>query len=161
MIKDLSKTLAKYDKAHRNLKIAIVRSNYHLDLTKSLEHSCKEYLIAAGVKEKNIKVFKVPGSWEIPLITKKIASTKKFNAIATFGIIIRGETYHFEILANECARALMDISLEFNIPITYEILATYNLKQAEKRSKGKYNKGRETAISLLETIESHSKLEMI
>lgn len=158
MIQDLSKDSTKYDKVHRNLKIAIVRSNYHQDLTKSLESSCKEYLIVSGVKEKNIQAFEVPGSWEIPLITQKIASSKKFNGIIAFGIIIKGETYHFEILANECARALMNISLEFNIPITFEVLATYNLKQAEKRSKGKYNKGKEAARSLLETIKSLSKL---
>lgn len=154
----ISKIVAKYDKANRNLKIAIVRSNYHLDLTKSLESSCKEYLIASGVKEKNIKTFEVPGSWEIPLITKNIASSKKFNGIITFGIIIKGETYHFEILANECSRALMNISLEFNIPIIFEVLATYNLKQAEKRSKGRNNKGAEAARSLLETMKSLSRL---
>ena len=158
MIKELSKNLAKYDKTNRNLKIAIVRSNYHLDLTKSLESSCKEYLIASGIEEKNIQTFEVPGSWEIPLIAKNIASSKEFNGIITLGIIIKGETYHFEILANECSRALMNISLEFNIPITFEVLATYNLKQAKKRSKGKYNKGAEAARSLLETIESLSKL---
>lgn len=158
MIKDLSKTSVKYDKLNQNLKIAIVRSNYHPDLTKRLESSCKEYLIAGGVKEKNIKVFEVPGSWEIPLITKNIASSKKFDGIITFGIIIKGETYHFEILANECARALMDISLKFNVPLTFEVLATYNLEQAKKRSGNKYNKGHEAAKTLLETIKSLSKL---
>lgn len=152
------KKVAKYDKANRSLKIAIVRSNYHQDLTKNLEDSCKEYLIASGIQEKNIQTFEVPGSWEIPLITKNIAISKKFDGIVAFGIIIKGETYHFEILANECARALMNISLEFGVPITFEVLATYNLGQAKKRSKGKYNKGREAAKSLLETIGSLSKL---
>mgnify|MGYP001571510777 CR=1 FL=1 len=159
MIQNPSKNLPEYDRSNQKLKIAIVKSLYHQDLTKSLEQACKEYLIACGVKENNIATFEVPGSWEIPLTTKNIAKSKRFDGIIAFGIIIKGETYHFEILANECARALMDIALEFNIPITFEILTTYNLEQAKKRSMGKYNKGKEAAKSLLETIKTLSKLQ--
>lgn len=158
MIKDFSKGTKKYSKENTDLKIAIVRSNYHSDLTKSLEKACKGYLVDYGVKENHITTFEVPGSWEIPLTTKKIALTKKFDGIIAFGVIIKGETYHFEILANECARALMDLSLQFNIPITFEVLTTYNLEQAKKRSMGKYNKGKEAAKALLETIKAQSKL---
>ncbi len=158
MIKDLSRIKKEYSQANLKLRIAIVRSNYHLDLTKSLEKACKENLIAYGVKKNNIITFQVPGSWEIPLIVKKAALSKNFDGIVALGVIIKGETYHFEILANECARALMDISLEFNIPVAFEILATYNLEQAKKRSTGKYNKGKEAAISLLETIQTLSRL---
>lgn len=154
----ISKNLAKYSKDNQKLKVAIVRSNYHQDLTESLERSCREYLVAYGVKVNNITTFEVPGSWEIPLTTKNIAKSKKFDGVITFGIIIKGETYHFEILSNECARALMNIALEFDTPVIFEILATYNLKQAKKRSMGKYNKGKEAAKSLLETIKTLSKL---
>lgn len=153
-----SQSLAEYSKSNQKLKVAIVRSNYHQDLTKSLERSCRKHLIASGVAEENITTFEVPGSWEIPLTTKNIAKSKKFDGIVTFGIIIKGETYHFEILAEESARALMDISLKFNVPITFEILTTYNLKQAQKRSTGKYNKGKEAAKTLLETIKTLSKI---
>ena len=158
MVRDLAKDLAKYSKSNQKLKIAIVKSRYHQGLTKSLESSCKECLVACGVKEDNITTFEVPGSWEIPLVVKKAALSKNFDGIVALGVIIKGKTYHFEILANECARALMNISLEFNIPVAFEILATYNLEQAKKRSTGKYNKGKEAAISLLETIQTLSKL---
>lgn len=158
MIKDLSKSTKEYSKTTSRLKIAIVKSLYHQDLTTSLEKACKEHLIACGVKEKNIITFEIPGSWEIPLITKKVATSKKFDGIVTFGVILKGETYHFEMIANECARALMAISLESNIPITLEILAAYNLEQARKRSKGKYNKGIEAAQALLKTITTLSTL---
>lgn len=147
------KSLAEYSKSNQKLKVAIVRSNYHQDLTKSLERSCRKHLIASGVAEENITTFEVPGSWEIPLTTKNIAKSKKFDGIVTFGIIIKGETYHFEILAEESARALMDISLKFNVPITFGILTTYNLEQAKKRSSGKHNKGIEAAKALLNNIQ--------
>lgn len=147
-----------YNKANQKLQVAIVRSNYHQELTKNLEKACRKHLIAYGVKEKNIVTFDVPGSWEIPLITKKIALNKKFDGIITFGVILKGETYHFEMIADECARALMEICLEFNIPVTLEILAVYNLNQAKKRSMGKYNRGIEAAKTLLETLETLSKI---
>lgn len=158
MIRDLSKSTKKYSKTNSKLKIAIVKSLYHQDLTTSLEKACKEHLVACGIKEKNITTFEVPGSWEIPLVAKKVAFSKKADGIITFGIILKGETYHFEMIANECARTLMAISLESNIPITLEILAVYNLEQARKRSMEKYNKGTEAAQALLKTIKTLSKL---
>ncbi|MBU1000857.1 6,7-dimethyl-8-ribityllumazine synthase [Patescibacteria group bacterium] len=145
-------------KNNQKLKVAIVRANYHRDLTRSLEESCREELVKSGIKTANIATFEVPGSWEIPLIAKQVAAKKIYDGIIAFGIIIKGETYHFEILANECARALMDISLESDVPITFEVLAVYDLEQAKKRSKGKFNKGTEAARTLLETIKSLSKL---
>lgn len=158
MIRATIKNLDQYQKSNQKLKIAVVKSLYHQDLTDSLEKSCRQYLVVNGVKENNIVTFEVPGSWEIPLVVKKIVETKKFDGIIAFGIIIKGETYHFEILANECARALMDLSLKFNLPIAFEILATYTLEQARKRSIGKYNKGLEAAKTLLETIKQLSKI---
>lgn len=140
------------------MKIAIVKSNYYPQFTKSLEAGCRKYLVAAGLKEKNIVTFDVAGSWEIPLIVKKLAQAKLFDGIIALGVIIKGETYHFEMIANECARTLMSISLEFNTPIAFEVLATYNLAQAKKRSIGKYNRGIEAAKAMLETIKVLSKL---
>lgn len=157
MIQDFGNT-KEYNKINHKLKIAIVRSNYHQDLTKSLEKACRQQLIACGVKVENIATFEVPGSWEIPLIVKKIATSKKIDGIVAFGIIIKGETYHFEMIANQCSRALMNIALEFDIPITFEILTTYNLEQAVKRSVGKLNKGIEAARALLETIKELKRI---
>lgn len=154
----VSQNLVEDDKSHQNLKVAIVKSNYYQDLTGNMEKACKKALISYGVKEENITTFEVPGSWEIPLTVKKIAESQKFDGVIAFGVIIKGETYHFEILATEVVRALMDLSLKFNIPITFEILATYNLAQAKKRSSGKYNKGLEAAQTLLKTIQTLSKI---
>lgn len=158
MIKRTPQSMSQYDKVNQKLKVAIVKSNYHSELTKSMELSCRKSLIKAGLGESNIKTFEVPGSWEIPLIVKKIARTKKFDGIVTFGVIIKGETYHFELIAKGCAYALMDIALEFNIPIIFEVLATYTLEQAKQRTIGKYNKGIEAARVLLKTLKTLSKL---
>ncbi len=158
MIKDFSKNIKEYSKTNSKLKIAIIKSLYHQHLTSSLEKACKDYLLASGVKKNNISTFTVPGSWEIPLIAKKAAENKKYNGMVALGIILKGDTYHFELIANECTRALMNISLEFNIPIAFEVLATYNLKQAKKRSVGKYNKGIEAAKAVLTAIKTLSQI---
>lgn len=158
MIPALPKKISEVNKANRKLKIAIVRSSYYPNLCKSLEKSCRKHLVVAGVNERNIETFAAPGSWEIPLIVKKIAQAKKFDGIVTLGIIIKGETYHFELIANQCTRALMNLALEFNTPITFEILAVHNLEQAKKRSMGNLNKGIEAAKSVLETIKVLSRI---
>lgn len=161
MIQKLSGKTNKYNKSYQKLNIAIIRSNYHEGFTKSMEDACRKTLSQAGVNESNIKTFEVPGSWEIPLIAQNIAKLNKFDGIVAFGVILKGETYHFELIANECARALLDIALEFNIPVTFEVLAVYSLDQAKKRTTGKYNKGIEAASSLLSTIKVLSQLKKL
>lgn len=153
MIKKLSGKI-QYNTENKGYKIAIVKSNYHDSLTAKLEKACREKLIQSGVWKENIKTFDVPGSWEIPLIVKKLAVSKKFDGIVAFGIILKGETYHFEAIANEVSRSLMDIVLSYMIPVTFEVLAVYSLDQAEKRSSGEYNKGIEAAETVLKTIKA-------
>ncbi len=153
-----SEKTAGFSKLNKKLRIAIVRSNYYRDLTQNMEISCRKNLISCGVKEINIETFEVPGSWEIPITARKNAQSRKFDGIVTLGIIIKGDTYHFELIADTCAKALMDISLNFNIPISFEVLAVYNLKQAKERGLGKSNKGLEAAQALLQTIEVLRKI---
>lgn len=140
------------------LKIAIVVSRYYDDLIEEMKKSCIEYLVKSGVKTKNIHVFYAPGSWEIPLITQNIANKNKFHGIVTLGIIVKGKTYHYKILADRCSKTLMNISLQNNIPVAFEILVVENIEQAEKRTTGKYNKGTEGAKAVLDTINT---LELI
>lgn len=153
MIKKLSKKI-QYNIENKGYKIAIVKSNYHASLTTKLEKACGKKLIQSGVLEENIKTFDVPGSWEIPLIVKKLAISKKFDGIVAFGIILKGETHHFEAISNEVSRSLMEIALTYLIPTTFEVLAVYSLDHAEKRSSGKYNKGIEAAETVLKTIKA-------
>jgi len=139
----------------RHLKIAIVRTNYYETLNKNLEEHCRSTLMKQGVLKENIQTFIAPGSWEIPLLTQAIAKTKKFDAIVAFGIIVKGETYHFNMIVNECARALMRLSLDYSIPIAIEVLAVFNIVQAEERaSDNNKNKGIEGAMAVLKTLKT-------
>ena len=140
------------------LRIALVVGNYYPEIIKGMENSCIDYLIESGVKKENIDVFYAPGSWEIPVIAKHVAKTKKYDGIAAFGVIVKGDSYHFDLLANECARGLMNVSLEFEIPIANEVLAVSNIEDAKKRAFGENSKGIEAAIAILESILSLEKV---
>ncbi len=138
----------------KHLKIAIVRTNYYETLNKSLEEYCRNTLTNHGVLKGNIQTFFAPGSWEIPLIAQAIAKTKKFDAIVTFGVIVKGETHHFNMIADECARALMHLSLDYSIPIAIEILAVFDITQAKERaSDNNKNKGIEGAMAVLKALK--------
>lgn len=152
---DIDKNLAK------SLRIAIVKADYHTELTTSLEKYCRKTLVTNGVPEKNIQTFIAPGSWEIPLITQTVAKTKQYDAIITFGVVVKGETHHFDLIANECASALMQISLDYNIPVTFEILAVYEKKHAVERSAdNNNNKGIEGASAALKTLNTLRTIQM-
>lgn len=137
----------------KKLRIAIVRTNYHTEIVDSLESYARKTLIEAGVHEKKITTIMVPGSWEIPLLVQKAASSKKFDAILAFGVIIKGETYHFDMIANEVASALMQLSLDYTIPIAFEVLAVYDKQHAQIRAgQDENNKGIEAANAALLTL---------
>lgn len=143
-----------FSPSNSKLKITIVKSLYYESLTSSMELSATKTLVSSGVLRGNIKTFSVPGSWELPLLVDKIAQLKRFDGILVFGVIIKGETYHFELIARECARALMDLSIKYSIPVTFEVLVTSNIKQAKKRATGENNEGIEAANTVLQTIQS-------
>jgi 6,7-dimethyl-8-ribityllumazine synthase len=157
--KGLNKYLQINKKDLENKKIAIVRTDYFNQMIDSLENKCSQTLIQNGLKQENIEVFTVPGSWEIPILTSKLAESRKFDAIITFGIIIKGDTYHFESIANETARALMDISISTKVPVIFEILAVYNIEQAEIRTgDDENNKGIEAALAAIKIIKLLSQI---
>lgn len=149
----LSETIDK--KIAKLARIAIVRTDYHTELNDNLEEYCRKTLIHYGVLKENIKTFTAPGSWEIPIVAQAVAKSKKFDAIITFGIIVKGDTYHFDMIANECSRALMQLSLDYSIPIAIEVLAVFDMKEAQERAgKNKKNKGIEAATAVLKTLST-------
>ncbi len=148
-------TLAFNKKFTKKLRIAIVRANYHKDLVDNLESCARLTLTNAGVNEKNIQTIVVPGSWEIPIVLQKLAESKKLkpDGIIALGVIVKGETFHFELIANEVTSALMQLSIDNHIPIAYEVLAVPELKHAQVRAgMDTNNKGIEAANALLQTI---------
>ncbi len=141
------------------IKIAIIGSSFRSEVTENLEKNCIITLRKKGVTKNHIDIFSVPGSLEIPLLAKKIAQKGMYDAIIVFGAIVKGKTYHFEQIANECVRACMDISLEYEIPVIFEVLAVYNLQDAiERATRKEENKGIEAALTTLEMIKILSNI---
>lgn len=146
-------------KSNKNIKVAIVSSSFRKIVSDNLEKNCFETFALQGVKREQVDIFHVPGSLEIPLVAKKLAKKGVYDAIITFGAIVKGETYHFEQISNECARACMEISLQYEIPIIFEVLAVYNLQHAiDRATREEENKGTEAALTALEMIKLISKI---
>ena len=136
------------------IRIGIVSSDFRQHVADALEKNCIRTLQKEGVPRSRIDVFRVPGAMEIPLTLKKLARTKKYDALIAFGAIVKGKTYHFEQIANECARGCMNVSLEHEIPVIFEVLAVYHIKDAVARgARAKENKGVEAAQTALRMIE--------
>lgn len=146
-------------KQTKDIRIAIVSSSFRKEVADNLEKNCLKTLKDNGLKTNQIDIFRVPGSLEIPLVVKKLAKKGIYDAIITFGAILKGKTYHFEQIANECIRGCMNISWQYEIPVIFEVLAVYDLKDAIARSTRKEeNKGIEAALSALEMIKLLSKI---
>ena len=142
------------------IRLAIIRAEYNGDITLSLERKCLEALHDGGIPARNIDLFSVPGCFEIPLVAKRLAKQGRYDALIALGAVIRGETHHFDLVANECARGVMQVSLEHNIPIIFEVLATYHRRDALRRAgDNELNKGREAAQSALSLLATLSQLK--
>ena len=124
------------------LCIGIVMSRFNIDVSEGLLGACTTELTRLGVQEADIVLITVPGALEIPIALQKLAESDRFDALIALGAVIRGETYHFEVVANESARGLASVGQEYNIPIANGILTTDDEDQATARMA---EKGREAA----------------
>jgi len=120
-----------------NLRIGIVVGRFNKSVGEGLLASCVAELEKLGVKRADIQVVTVPGALEIPLALQKLACTEKFDALVALGAVIRGETYHFEIVSNESAAGVTSVQLHTGVPIANGILTTNTDEQAEARVKEK------------------------
>lgn len=143
------------DSVKKGVKIAIAVSDYNHDITQTLFESCQDELVDRGVELKNIRAVRVPGAFELPPACKRLAETKKYDAIIAIGAVIRGETPHFDTIAFAAGHGIMTVSLEFGIPVIFGILTTDNRKQAEARIRGgkRGDKGVEAALSALKMLQ--------
>ena len=140
----------------KNLTIGIVQARFNAGVTNALADACKAELLALGVEEKNITLLQVPGALEIPVALQALAEQLKYHALIALGCIIRGETYHFELVANEAGASVSRIALDYQIPIANAILTTENLDQAVARQTDKGRDAARVAVemaNLLEEIE--------
>ena len=141
-----------------DLRIGIVMSRFNIDIGEGLLGACTAELKKNGVLDSNILIATVPGALEIPLTLKRMAMSDQFDALIALGAVIRGDTYHFEIVANESARGLLTVQLEAEIPIANGILTTGNEDQAIARMS---TKGTESAQVALEMANLHIKIDEI
>lgn len=117
----------------RNLKIGIVQSRFNEPVVAKMSAACVEALRAKGVDAANIDHVTVPGALEIPVALQTMALTRHYDALIAIGAVIRGETYHFEVVSNESCRGVMDVMLETGVPIANGILTVDTDEQAEAR----------------------------
>ncbi len=137
----------------KNLRIGIVQARFNQEVTNALSSACRQELLALGVAERDIHQVSVPGALEVPVALQALAETARFDALIAIGCIIRGETYHFELVANESSAGVTRIALDFQIPIANAILTTENQSQAIARQSDKGSDAARVAIEMANLLE--------
>jgi 6,7-dimethyl-8-ribityllumazine synthase len=131
----------------RELVIGLVQARFNQGVTDTLAKACRDELRARGVQEKNIDHVLVPGALEVPIALQAMAEKGGYDALVALGCVIRGETYHFELVANESAAGVTRVALEYQLPIANAILTTETMEQALARQ---VDKGRDAALVAIE-----------
>lgn len=137
----------------KGLKIGIVVSRFNQFISERLLEGALDALYKLGAENKDISVYRVPGSFEIPMVAKKLAKAKKVEGILCLGALIRGDTPHFDFLSAEVTKGLAQISMEEGLPVSFGILTVETIEQGIERAGTKAgNKGYDAAFSLVETL---------
>lgn len=143
----------------RGARFGIVLSRFNDFVGERLLHGAIDTLTRHGVERSQIEVIRVPGAFEMPLAAKTMASSKRYDALIALGVVMRGETPHFEYVAGRCAAGLSRVSLEFNIPLGFGVLTVDTLEQAIERAGSKAgNKGVDAAMAAIEMLNLMKQL---
>ena len=143
------------------LKIGILVSKFNEAITEKLLEGALEALRMCNVKEEDIEIFKIPGAFEFTFFLKKLAKSKKYDAIICLGCVIRGETAHFEYVASESAKAVGKVNFEYDTPCTFGVLTCNDTQEAlERAGIKKGNKGFEAALSAIELANLMKKTQL-
>ena len=140
----------------RKLYIGIVQARFNEPITNALAAACRAELAALGVPDKHIDHVRVPGALEVPVALQALAEKNKYDALIALGCIIRGETYHFELVANESGAGVTRISLDYQIPIANAILTTEDEAQALARQTDKGRDAARVAVEMARLLEDLS-----
>ena len=136
-----------------DLRIAIVVARFNADITSRLRDGAVEALTVAGAPADAIEIFEVPGAFELPWAARVAATSGRFDAIVCLGCVIRGETYHFEVIADTAARGVMTVACDTGVPVLFGVLTTDTTQQAiERAAMDRTNKGWEAAVGALELV---------
>jgi 6,7-dimethyl-8-ribityllumazine synthase len=133
-----------------DVRVGIIRARWHEDLTGSLVDGVKESLTQCGVKPDNIIVSEVPGAFELPLAARFLALSGTVDVVVPIGLLIKGDTYHFEVIADTVTSSLMSIGLSTGIPVIFGVLTVNTEQQAKDRSVGANNHGLQWGMAAVE-----------
>ena len=135
-------------------RLAVVASRFNESVTMPLAEGAVQALVGQGVRFEDIDVLWVPGAWELPVAVRRALTTERYDAVVAVGAVVRGETPHFDFVAGEAPRGLMDASRDFDVPVTLGLLTTDTLEQAVARACGAHgNKGEDAARAALELLD--------
>jgi 6,7-dimethyl-8-ribityllumazine synthase len=144
----------------RDLRFAILASRFNEFVVDRLVQGALDLLRRHGVSEKQIDIVRVPGAFDMPVVARKLAVSRRYDAIVALGAVIRGETSHFDYVAGECASGLARVASDTGIPVAFGVLTTENTEQAIDRAGGKAgNKGADAAASAIELVTLLRRLE--
>ncbi len=140
-------------------RFAIIASRWNPRITDALVTGARASLSGNGVADDAVDVVRVPGAWEIPVAAARIAAASRHVAIIALGCVIRGDTRHYEHVADRCAEGLMRVQLDFGIPVMNGVLAVERIEDAEVRAGGSHgNKGEEAALAAIEMAQLMEQL---
>jgi 6,7-dimethyl-8-ribityllumazine synthase len=145
----------------RNARFGIALGRFNSFIGERLLEGAVDALLRHGTETTNIDVVRVPGAFEMPLVLKTMASSKKYDALIALGAVIRGETPHFEYVAAECAKGVSQVSIQFDLPVAFGVLTVDTIEQAIERAGSKAgNKGVDAALTAIEMVNLLKKLRV-
>ena len=136
------------------MRIGIVQSRFNTVVCEGLLSACRAQLVQHGVADADITLATVPGALEIPPVLQRMAQSRKFHALIALGAVIRGDTYHFEVVSNESARGVSEVQLQHGVPIANAILTTDSDEQAEARMGIKGAEAAQVAIEMANLMKA-------
>ena len=137
----------------KDLRVGIVQARFNDELTSRMASNCIDELVKLGVSAKHIEHVTVPGALEVPVALQVMADSERFDALVALGCIIRGETYHFELVSNESGAGVTRVSLDHQVPIANAILTVENQAQAEARVDEKSRDAARVAVEMANLLD--------
>jgi 6,7-dimethyl-8-ribityllumazine synthase len=145
----------------RDLRIAIVASRFNDLVVDSLIRGAVDALLRHGASEKQVEIIRVPGAFDLPFVVRRVAASKRYDAVVALGAVIRGATSHFDYVAGQCAAGLARVSEETGVPVAFGVLTTETIEQAFERAGTKAgNKGADAALVALELANLLRRLDV-
>ena len=140
--------------AGKGLAVGVVMSRFNQDIGEGLLAACTGELKRLGVAEGDIEIATVPGALEIPLVLQTMAQSRRFDALVALGAVIRGDTYHFEVVSNDACRAVMEVQLDTGVPVANGILTCENDDQALARTQQKGSDCAQAAVEVANLLRA-------